>query len=73
MRDGTVLHLCTGDRPGTVIARADTCGFTTGPWEVTECRASVTSVEAWLRINPGYGDHLFDVFRLVHRAGRAAL
>ncbi|WP_043686614.1 hypothetical protein [Streptomyces xylophagus] len=59
--DGTALHLSTADHPDTVIARADTCGFTTGPWDVTAYRASITSVVVWLRINPEYGDHLIDV------------
>ncbi|MFD4878572.1 hypothetical protein ACFWOB_35105 [Streptomyces sp. NPDC058420] len=61
MYDGTALHLSSADHPDTVIARASTCGFTTGPWEVTAYRASITSVEVWLRINPEYGDHLIDV------------
>ncbi|MDQ1073742.1 hypothetical protein [Streptomyces canus] len=61
MYDGTALHMSTADAPDTVIARADTCGFTTQPWEVTEYRASITSTEVWLRINSEYGEHLIDV------------
>lgn len=61
MYDGTALYMSTADAPDTVIARADTCGFTTEPWEVTAYRASITSTEAWLRINSEYGDHLIDV------------
>jgi hypothetical protein len=45
-----------------VIARADTCGFTTEPWDVTAYRASITSTEVWLRILVSeHGDHLIDV------------
>ncbi|MFF7601239.1 hypothetical protein [Streptomyces mirabilis] len=29
--DGTALHMSTAAAPDTVIARADTCGFTTEP------------------------------------------
>ncbi|MDQ0913501.1 hypothetical protein QFZ22_009573 [Streptomyces canus] len=61
MYDGTALHMSTADAPDTVIARADTCGFTTQPWEVTEYCASITSTEVWLRINSEYGEHLIDV------------
>lgn len=59
--DGSALHMSTADAPDTVIARADTCGFTTEPWDVTAYRASITSTEVWLRINREYGDHLIDV------------
>ncbi|MGP4091778.1 hypothetical protein [Streptomyces sp. KR55] len=60
--DGTVLHMSTADAPDSVIDRADTCGFTTEPWEVTAYRASITSTEVWLRIlNSEHGDHLIDV------------
>ncbi|MFE2423385.1 hypothetical protein [Streptomyces hokutonensis] len=59
--DGTALYLSTAAHPDTVIARASTCGFTTGPREATAYGASITSVEVWLRINPEYGDHLIDV------------
>ncbi|MFJ8936430.1 hypothetical protein ACIRL0_12050 [Streptomyces sp. NPDC102365] len=45
-----------------MIARVGTYGFTTEPWEVTACRASITSTEVWLRILVGeHGDHLIDV------------
>ncbi|MFC8223748.1 hypothetical protein [Streptomyces sp. H23] len=43
--DGTSLHLSTTDAPDTVIARTDTCGLTTEPWDVTAYRASITSTE----------------------------
>ncbi|MEU5524922.1 hypothetical protein ABZ759_30820 [Streptomyces sp. NPDC047860] len=33
--DGTALHMSTADAPDTAIARANTCGFTTEPWDVT--------------------------------------
>jgi hypothetical protein len=60
--DGTALHMSTADAPDTVIARAETCGFTTEPWDVTAYRASITSTEVWLRIlNSEHGDHLIDV------------
>ena len=60
--DGTVLHMSTADAADTVIARADTCGFTTEPWELTAYRASITSTDVWLRILIGeHGDHLIDV------------
>jgi hypothetical protein len=60
--DGTVLHMSTAAAPDTVIARADTCGFTTEPWDVTAYRASITSTEVWLRILVSeHGDHLIDV------------
>lgn len=59
--DGTALYMSTAEDPDTVIARADTCGFTTEPWEVTAYRASITSTEVWLRINSEYGEHLIDV------------
>lgn len=59
--DGTALYMSTAEEPDTVIAHADTCGFTTEPWEVTAYRASITSTEVWLRINSEYGDHLIDV------------
>lgn len=62
MYDGTSLHMSTVDAPDTVIARADTCGFTTELWDVTAYRASITSTEVWLRIlNDEHGDDLIDV------------
>jgi hypothetical protein len=60
--DGTALHMSTAAAPDTVIARADTCGFTTEPWDVTAYRASITTTEVWLRILVSeHGDHLIDV------------
>ncbi|MCX4564637.1 hypothetical protein OHA02_52115 [Streptomyces phaeochromogenes] len=60
--DGSALHMSTADAPDTVIARADTCGFTTEPWDVTAYRASITSTEVWLRIlTSEHGEHLIDV------------
>ncbi|MFF7887735.1 hypothetical protein ACH40F_40645 [Streptomyces sp. NPDC020794] len=60
--DGTVLHMSTAAALDTVIARADTCGFTTEPWDVAAYRASITSTEVWLRILVSeHGDHLIDV------------
>ncbi|MGW2525372.1 hypothetical protein ACWC09_52340 [Streptomyces sp. NPDC001617] len=54
--------MSTPDAPDTVIARADTCRFTTEPWDVTAYRASITSTEVWLRIlNSEHGDQLIDV------------
>ncbi|MEU5520665.1 hypothetical protein ABZ759_08210 [Streptomyces sp. NPDC047860] len=55
--------MSTADAPDTVIARADTCGFTTAQWDVTAYRPSITSTEVWLRIlNAEHGgDHLIDV------------
>ncbi|MFJ9752536.1 hypothetical protein [Streptomyces chartreusis] len=54
--------MSTVDTPGTVIARAETCGFTTEPWDVTAYRASITSTEVWLRLLiQEHGDHLIDV------------
>ncbi|MFJ9150231.1 hypothetical protein ACIRP7_19545 [Streptomyces sp. NPDC102270] len=41
MYDGTALHMSTAGAPDTVIARADTCGFTTEPWDMTAYRASI--------------------------------
>ncbi|MFF4466498.1 hypothetical protein ACFY13_44480 [Streptomyces mirabilis] len=57
--DGTTVHLSTADRPDTVIARADTCGFVTGSWEVTAYTASLASVMAWMRMLDG--EDLIDV------------
>lgn len=51
MYDVTSLHMSTPDDLDTVIARAETWGFTTEPWEVTAHRASITSTEVWLRIS----------------------
>ncbi|WP_329359973.1 hypothetical protein [Streptomyces sp. NBC_01483] len=48
--DGTAVHLSTADDPGAVIAWASTCGFVTGPWEVTAYSASLASVRAWMRM-----------------------
>ncbi|MFJ9590534.1 hypothetical protein [Streptomyces acidicola] len=60
--DGTAVDMSTADAPDTVIARADTCGFTTEPWEVTAYRTGITSTEVWLRILiSDHGDHLIDV------------
>ncbi|MFG2732687.1 hypothetical protein [Streptomyces canus] len=60
--DGAALHLSTADAPDTVIARADTCGFTTEPWDVTAYRAGITSTQVWLRIlTSEHGDYLIDV------------
>ncbi|KPI19852.1 hypothetical protein OK006_9598 [Actinobacteria bacterium OK006] len=59
MYDGTTVHLSTADRPDTVIARADTCGFVTGSWEVTAYTASLASVMAWMRMLDG--EDLIDV------------
>lgn len=60
--DGTALAMSTADAPDTVIARAGTCGFATGPWELTAYRASITSTEVWLRILiTEHGDDLIDV------------
>ncbi|WP_328785524.1 hypothetical protein OHT68_48060 [Streptomyces canus] len=48
--------------PEIVIARADTCRFTTEPWDVTAYRAGITSTQVWLRIlTSEHGDHLIDV------------
>ncbi|MFJ9711614.1 hypothetical protein [Streptomyces sp. NPDC101234] len=52
--------MSTADASDTVIARADTCGFTTGPWDVTVYRASITSTEAWLRILDSHHLHHSD-------------
>ncbi|WP_405467149.1 hypothetical protein [Streptomyces canus] len=60
--DGSALRMSTADAPDTVIACADTCGFTTEPWDVTAYRASITSTQVWLRIlTSEHGDHLIDV------------
>ncbi|MFF4733302.1 hypothetical protein ACFY3M_50520 [Streptomyces mirabilis] len=57
--DGKAVHLSTADHPDTVIARAITCGFVTGSWEVTAYTASLASVMAWMRMLDG--ENLIDL------------
>ncbi|WP_329583453.1 hypothetical protein [Streptomyces sp. NBC_01361] len=59
MYDGEAVHLSTADHPDTVIARAGTCGFVTGSWEVTAYTASLDTVKAWMRMLDG--EDLVDV------------
>lgn len=39
--DGSAVRLSTADHPDTVIARASTCGYVTGTWDVTAYSASL--------------------------------
>ncbi|MGW4784908.1 hypothetical protein [Streptomyces sp. NPDC004230] len=48
--DGAAIQLSTADAPGTVIARASTCGFVTGPWDATAYTASLATMMAWMRM-----------------------
>ncbi|MEV4449693.1 hypothetical protein [Streptomyces mirabilis] len=57
--DGTAIHLSTADQPDRVIARASTCGFVTGSWDVTAYTASLASVMAWMRMLDG--ENLIDL------------
>ncbi|MER5908550.1 hypothetical protein ABT150_52730 [Streptomyces mirabilis] len=59
--DGTAVHMSTADHPDAVIARATTCGFVTGPWEVTAYTASLASVRAWMRMRMLDGEDLIDL------------